>query len=437
MKISTSVIALAIAGLFAAVPASAQYMPTRGADADPANKTEASRLAKQKKEEEAQSTAAKSTDGRKLKISAKAQAAIVELQNAINANDTAAIPAKLAAAQSVAKSPDEKYFVAVNQVKAATNAKDLAGLRTGLEAMEASGAAETPVLVGLYTNLGIMHYEAKQVDQAAWAFERAVALDANNANSLKLLGSVREKQGRKAEALPLLQKSFALAKAAGQPPRENDYKFAAKLAYDIKSPAAGEITRAWIADYPTSHNWRDALRIYRDVSNVSADVKIDTLRLARAAGALKGELDYYGLATELFNKGNLAEAKAVVDEGTAANVISLGKPEFKDLATRLAKAPTRAAVDASAKAALAGGSAKAMLDAGDALYGVGAYAEAVPLYRAALAKGGLDANLVNLRLGAALARSGDKAGATAAFNAAGGAQAELAKYWQVWLAARG
>lgn len=420
MKITTSAFALAVAGLALTGTASAQIY---GA-------------AKKQPKPEETTVAAKSTEGRKLKISAKAQAAIVELQNAIKANDTANIPAKLAAAQKVAKSPDEKYFVAVSQTQAAINASDLAGIRAGLAAMEASGAAETALLVSQYSNLGIKHYEAKQTELAASAFERAVALDANNANALKLLGSVRDMQGRKAEAVTLLHKSLTLTKANGERPKENDYKFAAKLAYEGKAAVAGEITRAWVADYPTAQNWRDALRIFRDTRTLSSDAKIDTYRLARAAGALRGEVDYYNLASELVGKGNLVEAKAVLDDGVAAKAIDIGKQEFKDLKVKLAKVPARAAIDASAKTALAGGTAKAAIDAGDALYGAGAYAQAAPLYRAALARSGADANLVNLRLGMALARAGDKAAATAALGAVGGAQAELAKYWLVWLATR-
>jgi hypothetical protein len=36
----------------------------------------------------------------------------------------------------------------------------------------------------------------------------------------------------------------------------------------------------------------------------------------------------------------------------------------------------------------------------------------------------------------ALARAGDKAGATAALNAVAGAQANIAKYWLIWLSSR-
>lgn len=392
--------------------------------------------AQKKKQEEVMEAPAQSTEGRKLKISAKAQKAIVELQNAVKAKDTAAIPGKLAAAQKVAESPDEKFFVAVNQTQAALDANDLAGIRTGLEAMEASGGADTKILVSQYSNLGIKYYEAKQTDLAAAAFEKAVSLDGNNATAVKLLGSVREMQGRKAEAVTLLQKSLALSKASGQPPRENDYKFAAKLAYDVKSPAAAEITRAWLADYPNSTNWRDALRIYRDVNALEGDAKIDVMRLARAANALTGEGDYFGYVTELVDRGYLNEAKAVLAEGAAKKAIDPNKVAFKQFAPKLAKAPARAAIDASAKAALAG-TGSAALKAGDALYGVGAFGEAAPLYKAAATKGGVDANLANLRLGMALARAGDKAGATAALNAVSGPQANTAKYWLIWLNSQG
>jgi TolA-binding protein len=72
----------------------------------------------------------------------------------------------------------------------------------------------------------------------------------------------------------------------------------------------------------------------------------------------------------------------------------------------------------------------------DAYYGYGDYSKAAELYRAALGKSGVDKDLANLRLGMSLARAGDKAGATAALNAAGGAQAEVAKFWLAYLATK-
>jgi hypothetical protein len=55
------------------------------------------------------------------------------------------------------------------------------------------------------------------------------------------------------------------------------------------------------------------------------------------------------------------------------------------------------------------------------------------MFRAAQGKSGVDAELANLRLGMALAASGDKAGATAALAKVTGPRAGIAKYWQAYV----
>ena len=69
----------------------------------------------------------------------------------------------------------------------------------------------------------------------------------------------------------------------------------------------------------------------------------------------------------------------------------------------------------------------------DAFMSYGDYAKAATLYRAALGKTGVDADLANLRLGIALARSGDAAGATSALNAVKGTRAGIAQMWLLYL----
>ena len=73
------------------------------------------------------------------------------------------------------------------------------------------------------------------------------------------------------------------------------------------------------------------------------------------------------------------------------------------------------------------------MSVGDGYYGYGNYAKAIELYKLALTKGGVDANMVNTRIGAALAKSGDKAGAKAAFAQVTGPRKELADFWTVYL----
>ena len=72
----------------------------------------------------------------------------------------------------------------------------------------------------------------------------------------------------------------------------------------------------------------------------------------------------------------------------------------------------------------------------EAYYGYGDYAKAAELFRAALGKEGVDKDVANLRLGMALARTGDKPRGEAAVKAAGGAQTEVAKLWLTYLATK-
>jgi len=68
---------------------------------------------------------------------------------------------------------------------------------------------------------------------------------------------------------------------------------------------------------------------------------------------------------------------------------------------------------------------------------MGDYQKAVALYRDALNKPGTDAAIANLHIGMALTRAGDKAGATAAFNAVSGSRADIAKFWLTYLNQKG
>ena len=433
MKFSTK-ICLAALATTVAFPALAQRMPVGGSSTN--KKAPDGSLPQETSETQTTTTSATLSTGRKLDISKGAQKALVELQTAVNANNTATIPAKLAAAQAVAKTNDDKFVIATNQTKAALAANDLVGIRAGVDALQASGVAETPDLVARYTDLGKRYKTAGQIDQAVIVLDKAMALNPNSVPTLINLASIRDAQGQKAEAVALMQKSFLASKASGTKVEEGNYKFAAGLAYKQRLPIANDVAREWVAAYPSPASWRDTLRMYRDLNRPQPAQAIDLLRLARAANAMAGENDYYSLSSALVTAGKLSEAKAVLADASSVPNVDLKKTQFTGLAAKVAAAPARAAIDASAKTALAGSNGKAMIDAGDALYGVGAYTEAAPLYRAALAKGG-DAATANLHLGMALARSGDKAGATAALNAVTGANAEIARYWLLWLSTKG
>ena len=68
---------------------------------------------------------------------------------------------------------------------------------------------------------------------------------------------------------------------------------------------------------------------------------------------------------------------------------------------------------------------------------MGNYSKAAEIYRQVMSRPDGDKELANLHLGMALARAGDKAGATTALKAVTGARADIAKYWLVYVQQHG
>ena len=381
--------------------------------------------------------AADAAPQRKFNISKQARKEISELQTAVNAKDAANIPAKLAAAQAKAQNADDKYVIAQLQLKAAVDSNNEAAMGEALEAMTLSGAPEGSTAI-IFNNLGKIRYNAKAYDKASAAFERAVQLDPKDTDAMILLAEARNSQGRTAEGVGFIQKAIAVQTAAGKKPEESWYKRAVALAYNANLSSAPAIAREWVAAYPSPKNWRDAIRIYQTTSKLEDSALIDSMRLAQATGGLSGENDYFRYTNTLVTKGFPGEAKIVLEQGFAANSISKSKATFAQLyslATTKSQGD-RASLAGAATAALAAPDARKAIVTADAYYGYGDYSKAADLYRAAGGLGGAHMYLFNVRLGLGGGRAGDRAGPTAALNAAGGAQAELAKFWLAYLATK-
>ena len=362
----------------------------------------------------------------------KALKALMELQKAVTANDVANIPAKLAAAQAVASTKEDRYLIGQLQLKAALAAKDNAAMAAAIDQIANSGFVDTAMTGKLYASLGTTLYNAKQYDQAAAAFQKASAIDPRNGEALTLLGEARFAQGQKAEAATAFQRAVQVSLAAGQKPAEALLKRAVGVAYEAQSPLAIELGRQWAASYPSPDSWRNAIAIYRNLSHPDVEGTLDLLGLMQATGALTTPGDYSLFATAAADQSNFNEAQAVVDAGVAAKVVNPSDPQFRDILVGLKGKPkaTAADLEVAAKTATSG---TALLRIGDRYYGMGQYAKAAELYRQSMGKPGVDAAIANLHIGMALARAGDKAGATAALNAVTGARAEIAKFWLAYV----
>ncbi|HEX5238605.1 MAG TPA: tetratricopeptide repeat protein, partial [Sphingomicrobium sp.] len=238
MKFTTTALALVLVA--SAAPAAAQYMSAP----PPQNPPQTAVQPQQQNDNTAQKSGG-------IQPSAKARKALVDLQTAVNANDTATIPAKIAAAQAVASTKEDRYLIGELELKAAIASKNDNAMASGVDAIAASGY-ETPAQVAkLYAGVAGNFFNAKQLDLAAAAYEKAVALDPRNTDLLLNLGETRFAQGRQADAVATFKRAIQADAAAGQKAPEAVYKRALSIAYDAKLPNAVDLAREWVAAYPS------------------------------------------------------------------------------------------------------------------------------------------------------------------------------------------
>jgi hypothetical protein len=393
---------------------------------------------------------------RSLDLSREERSALAAVQAAYSSGDRAAQDSALAAARAAARGAPGRYAVAHYQLQIGRGRGDMAMQTQAVDALVESGLAtpeELPGLLSFQTGRALAAGNSEQTDRL---LARLVQLQPNNPAALVDYGQFTANQLPRARpaaaerirgnAIALFQRALAANEAAGRLSPEAWHLRALAVAYDGTrppvanmsfAPAAIALARALVAAYPSPANWRDAMLIYRELAPDPA-LAVDIGRLMRASQALAGERDYVEVAEAFASANMVGEAKAVIDEGVSRNMVETARipPRLAPRIAARAVAADRAALPglrARAQAAAAGGPARA---AADNHFAYGQYAEAAELYRLALQKGGEDANLVNSRLGAALALAGRRPEAEAALRAVTGPRADLAGFWLAWLAKR-
>jgi len=368
-------------------------------------------------------------------LGASENAAIRPLYNAVRDQDWAAANAALPAARAAAQSPAGRYLLGQLMLEIGRGQPDPSMQRQAVDAMIASGGAPAEILPQLLAAQTGFALQANDIATAESALDRLVALQPNDVERLTQLAAVKVRLNKRQEAFNLYRRIAQIGEAAGGQAPEQVYRQMLAIAYEGRMVGpAFELSRTLVTHYPSAGNWRSVLGVYRDLSG---GPELDVDRLMRAAGALGSERDFYVYAQAASTAGLPGEAKAVLEEGFARNVFQSAAPQARELLAAVSAqvAEDRASLARAGTQALAAADGRAARRTGDAYYGYGQYAEAAELYRAALRKGGEDPGLVNLRLGAALARAGRRAEAEAALRAvAAGNNAELAILWRLWLA---
>lgn len=373
-----------------------------------------------------------------FKFSKKVQPLLADAQKKQQAGDAAGALAVLDQADAVPdKNNDDAYMIAMLRLNSAIALKDNALIEKSLEGALATGRLSPEDEVKFRRNLGAMALQRNDYPKATSEFEKLLAKNPTDTDMMVEIAELQRRQGMDQKAIATLNQAIATKAATGQKADESWYRRALAIAYDKKLPAEILTTSEQLVKaYPSGTNWRDVLVIFRDSGKFDDQANLDILRLMRANSGLSGERDYAEYAETAALRGLPGEAKSVIDEGISKGALQAGKPVVKELqaAVNPKVAADKAALPGLEKEAAAAKTGRSAQGTADAYLGYGEYAKAAALYKTALSKGGVDADLVNTRLGFALGKSGDKAGAEAALKAVSGApRNQLAKYYLIWL----
>jgi tetratricopeptide (TPR) repeat protein len=380
----------------------------------------------------------KPVEAPKMTLSKEFRAAAGPAQAAIKAN-AAGADAAVAAAEAAATTSDDKFVAAQLRLQVASALKDQAMQQRAVLAMLGSGSALATVdAPKLNFYAGQFAYQANDFPRAIQYLTEADRLGykPGNQDVYLLIAEANFKANNIPAGLTFVEKAVAASTAAGTKPPEAWYARASSVAYKAKmNSESAKWTREQVRAYPTKDNWRTALVVYRDGATRDGNLNLDIFRLMRLTKSLAGERDYYEFASLATERGLPGEAKSIIDEGMATSAVPANSRALTELRTM---ANAKVASDQASLAAAerqAGTSATGRIASAtaDAYLGYGQDAKAIALYRTALTKGGVDVDAVNTRMGIALLRSGDKAGARTAFTSVKGARADIAAFWLLWL----
>jgi tetratricopeptide (TPR) repeat protein len=394
--------------------------------------------AQDKKEKKSKKGKGEAPKAAPAKISPAFQKAAEPVQKMIAAKDFNGAKAGLATAEPLATMPDEKFFAGSFKLQIGQGMNDYAMMRKGINEMIAAGSTQASDPAALYMNAGRLAYQANDYVDAIAKHKEALRLGNKSVDAYLQTAESNYKLKNFAEAETYLASAIDAEKAAGSAVPESWYVRGLAIAYQMKN--IGSINKAGrklVSAYPTSKNWRETLVTYRDYGKIDNQLLLDIYRLMRATKSIAGERDFNDYAAITIERALPGEAKSVIEEGFATNAIPKTSTVLRErLSEANAKiASDRASVTADEKRAVSAADGRLAANTASALIGYSEYAKAAELFKMAIAKGGVDLDTVNTRLGIAYVLSGNKVEAKTALEAVNKAspRGDIAQYWLLWL----
>jgi len=224
--------------------------------------------------------------------------------------------------------------------------------------------------------------------------------------------------------------------ANGNPPSQAALSIIQSSCFKLNDAACNlDTLEKLVRFYPNAERWSNLLRLGGNAKGLTDEQTLDVFRIRLLVGDIKTANDYQEMAQLALIANYPAEAKAVLDKGVAAKVVTgeraarlIKMTNDRVTAGGASQGQLKAAADADA-------TGNADLKYGLNLLSYGKNAEAEAVIAQAQREGKLiDADAASIALGRAFLGEGKKADAVKAFNAVPRAskQAGIARVWSIY-----
>jgi len=363
----------------------------------------------------------------------------VEAYTAANAMLTAEIPnaagaqAALPGVLSKAVTGDDKLAAGGFAFNVGREVSDISLQRQGFDMMIDSGKVAPDSLPTYLVNSGDLARQQGDMDFARTRFMAAHAAGYTKDDLPPIIARTYFDQDRNEDGINYLRGLIDAQIAAGEKPNNFWIDVAFGTAYNNDLAREAISLAALAVQYdPSDRNWRNAIAVQRNLIDMKNDVQLDLLRLADRTGTLAEARDYSDYV-EAANPVRLpAEAKRILDEALAKNLLESDDPFVTDAQQQLDAnlAADRAELPAHKRDAMQpNASAVIATAAGNVFLGHNDPASAEEMYAIAATKSGADLDLINTRMGIAQVDQGKFAAAKESFGKVGGARSAVASLW--------
>ena len=373
-----------------------------------------------------------------IAVAGPLQQAIEKMKKAPDPAGIAALKVQYQAVVAASTNADDKFAAGNFGIQIGGLSKDNVVQRKGIQLMVDSGKTSPDLLPKLHFYLGNFAYDDKDYATARTELQAAITGGYNSSDAQVLLAETYFQQKQDKDGLPILLKAIDSSVAAGTAAPEGWYRRALGAAYTTNDyTSAVSISNKLVRAYPTKQNWSAAIAVLRDLGKLPSQDTIDLMRLMARTDSFAEERDYGEFVQNADARRNPGEVKAVIDRGIAAKMVDPSKTFFAE-ALKIANgriAADRASLPGLEKdARQPNANAATLAGAGDAFLSYGEGSKASDLYKLALAKPGVDKQVVLTRLGIAQVDAGDYAGAQASFGQVEGPRQGMATLWATYAA---